>query len=56
MPDITMCYVAYCPSSRDCKRHEHSGTKPNATYQSYGLFSPDGDKCEFFRGVRDDRR
>jgi hypothetical protein len=44
MPDITKCDNSDCPSCTICWRFM---AKPN-TYQSYGIFQPDGDKCSSF--------
>ena len=47
MPDITMCQSP-CSRSRECYRHQDSGTKPNQTRQSF--FQPEytGEECEVF--------
>jgi hypothetical protein len=44
MTDITKCDNSACPSCTICWRFM---AKPN-TYQSYGVFQPDGDKCSNF--------
>ena len=47
MPDFSMC-DAECSSSRLCRRHADSGTKP-CDWQPYTEFKPDGDgQCGFY--------
>lgn len=49
MPDISMC-KEICPLSKECYRHEDSGTKPTRGRQSYFLDISDqaGEGCEHF--------
>lgn len=48
MPDISMC-ASVCPKSRQCYRHEDSGTRPSKYHQSYIL--PAAVPCNYFRQV-----
>lgn len=54
MPDITMCVSQDCPSSKNCYRHQDSGTVPDAYWQSVCDFKKepvtefDGEKCIYF--------
>lgn len=47
MPDITMCQ-SVCSRSKECYRHQDSGTKPTEHRQSW--FTPEytGEDCEVF--------
>lgn len=45
MPDISMCLNKTCPSKDQCYRFTAT---PDEHWQSYGGFTPDGDRCEFF--------
>lgn len=47
MPDISMC-AAECPKSKQCYRHEDSGTKPSEYRQAYIIRHPTGDDCELY--------
>lgn len=48
MPDIMMCEATGCHLSKQCRRHEGSGTIPDDRRQSYWMRddeSPVGDAC-----------
>lgn len=49
MPDISMCAATGCPKSRQCYRHEDSGTVPNEWRQSYIMGEPNGDCRNFWQ-------
>lgn len=46
MPDISMC-GSVCPKSRECRRHEDSGTVASEWRQSW-LAGQGGDECPHF--------
>jgi hypothetical protein len=49
MPDIAMCPVesGVCPKSKDCYRHEDSGTLPDEGRQAY-FKSLNPETCKYF--------
>ena len=51
MPDISMCVMA-CPKSRECRRHEDSGTVPDERWQAWGSGIP-GDDCPIYWPAKD---
>lgn len=50
MPDITMCSNCKCKLNKDCYRFK---INPDKIYQSYALFKPTNDKCDYYIKIKE---
>lgn len=47
MPDIAMCDSGNCKKSKTCRRHPHSGARPDGDHQ-YWVRIEDPATCELY--------
>ena len=55
MPDISMCDVTNCNKSKTCRRHPHSGTRPDGDHQYWLLMQTVPDNCELYWEIKKEK-